>query len=66
MNDQELNRVVQYVTASTSYDRNVIAEIIRTGFAEMTELGSTTSRSFERAALLELRLPLDNGTDRSG
>jgi len=41
MNDQELNRAVQYVTASTSYSRETVAEIIQTGFAEMTALAAT-------------------------
>lgn len=53
MNDQEVNRIVQYVTASTSYDRKIVEDIIRIGFSEMTELAMTTTRGFERNTLLE-------------
>ena len=53
MNDQELNRAVQYVTASTSYSRETVAEIIQTGFAEMTALAAGSSKAFERGTLLE-------------
>jgi len=53
MNDQELNRAVQYVTASTSYSRETVAEIIQTGFAEMTALAATSTKAFERGTLLE-------------
>jgi len=53
MNDQELNRAVQYVTASTSYSRETVAEIIQTGFAEMTALATTSTKAFERGTLLE-------------
>ena len=65
MNDQELNRAVQYVTASTSYSRETVAEIIQTGFAEMTALATTSTKVFERGTLLEIRLPLDHCEDRS-
>ena len=53
MNDQEINRAVQYVTASTSYSRDTVADILKTGFEEMTELAVQSSRHFERDALLE-------------
>lgn len=51
--ENEINRAVQYVTASTSYGRETVAEIIRTGRAELTALATTSSRHFEREALLE-------------
>jgi len=51
--ENEINRAVQYVTASTSYGRETVAEIIRTGLAELTALATTSSRHFEREALLE-------------
>jgi hypothetical protein len=53
MTDQELNRAVQYVTASTSYGRNTVAEILTTGLGEMTSLAMQSSEQFERDVLLE-------------
>ncbi len=53
MNDQEINRAVQYVTASTSYGRETVADILRTGLRELTELAVQSRRQFEREALLE-------------
>ncbi|MBI3806147.1 MAG: hypothetical protein HY281_01310 [Nitrospirae bacterium] len=53
MTDQELNRAVQYVTASTSYGRDMVAEILKTGLSEMTALVMQTSEQFERDVLLE-------------
>ena len=53
MNDHELQRVVQYVTASTSYARETVCDILRTGFAELSSLATHSSQSFEREALLE-------------
>jgi hypothetical protein len=53
MNDQEINRAVQYVTASTSYGRETVADILKTGLEELTELAVQSSRQFEREALLE-------------
>lgn len=53
MNDQEINRAVQYVTASTSYGRETVASILRTGLGELTELAVQSTRQFEREALLE-------------
>lgn len=53
MNDQEINRAVQYVTASTSYGRETVADILKTGLGELTELAVQSSRQFEREALLE-------------
>lgn len=51
--ENEINRAVQYVTASTSYGRETVAEIIRTGLAELAALTTSSSRHFEREALLE-------------
>lgn len=53
MTDQELNRAIQYVTASTSYAREVVADIINTGLGEMSAMAAQSSRQFERAILLE-------------
>jgi len=38
MTAQEIQRVVQYVTASTSYERDTVDQIIRTGFRELANL----------------------------
>lgn len=53
MTDQELNRAVQYVTASTSYGRDMVADILQTGLRELAELAVQSTRQFEREALLE-------------
>lgn len=53
MTDQELNRAVQYVTASTSYGRDMVADILTTGFGELTALATESSERFERDVLLE-------------
>ncbi len=53
MTDQELNRAVQYVTASTSYGRDTVAEILKTGLNEMTSVAMQSSERFERNVLLE-------------
>ena len=53
MTEQELNRVVQYVTASTSYAREMVADIIMIGFTELAALASTSRQRFERETLLE-------------
>ncbi len=53
MTDQELNRAIQYVTASTSYGRDTVAEILKTGLGEMTALAMQSSERFERDVLLE-------------
>ena len=53
MTDQELNRAIQYVTASTSYGRDTVAEILKTGLSEMTLLAMQSSERFERDVLLE-------------
>ncbi|HZN44475.1 MAG TPA: hypothetical protein VFB56_04055 [Nitrospiraceae bacterium] len=52
MNEQELNRAIQYVTASTSYGRETVAEILRTGFDEMSAMAATTASRFNREDLV--------------
>jgi hypothetical protein len=53
MTDQELHRAVQYVTASTSYARDTVAEILKTGLGELAVMGTQSTRQFERETLLE-------------
>lgn len=53
MTDQELNRAVQYVTASTSYSREMVADILKTGFGELSAIAVQSTRQFERDSLLE-------------
>ncbi len=53
MTEQEIHRAVQYVTASTSYGRDMVADILQTGLRELSELAVGSSRSFDREALLE-------------
>jgi len=53
MNDHELHRVVQYVTASTSYARDTVGEILRVGLGELSALAAHSTRSFDRETLLE-------------
>ncbi len=53
MTDQEIQRAVQYVVASTSYGRELVAQIITTGFAELTAMAATSSTQYDRATLLE-------------
>jgi tRNA(Phe) wybutosine-synthesizing methylase Tyw3 len=44
MNDHEINRAVQYVTASTCYGRETVATILKTGFGELTDLAVQSTR----------------------
>lgn len=53
MTDQEINRAVQYVVASTSYGRDMVTQIITTGFAELSATAATSSTQFDRSTLLE-------------
>ena len=53
MNENELNRAIQYVTARTAYGRDTVAAILRTGFAELSALTAARSQDFDRATLLE-------------
>lgn len=53
MTENEINRAVQYVTAATSYGRDTVAHIIRTGLAELNSLAAGSSHQFTRETLLE-------------
>lgn len=53
MTESEVNRAVQYVTASTSYGRETVAEVIRTGLAELTVLATTSSLQAGKETILE-------------
>ena len=53
MTEHELNRAIQYVTASTSYGRDVVAAIIRTGLAELVALATLSQQAFSREVLFE-------------
>lgn len=53
MTEHEINRAVQYVTASTSYSRETVAEILKTGFGELSALATQATRRFDRETLLE-------------
>jgi len=51
--ESEVNRAVQYVTASTSYGRETVAEVIRTGLEELTVLATTSSLQARKETILE-------------
>jgi hypothetical protein len=51
--DQEINRAVQYVTASTSYGRETVASILKTGLCELADLAVQSTKQFDRESLLE-------------
>jgi len=53
MTDQEINRAIQYVTASTSYSRETIAEIVKTGLGELSAMATQSTQPFDRDILLE-------------
>lgn len=53
MTEQEIQRAVQYVTASTSHGRETVEQILKTGLAELTALATQSTTAFERDALLE-------------
>jgi hypothetical protein len=53
MTEQEINRAVQYVTAATSYDREVVERIVRTGLLELVSLAASDTLSCGREPLLE-------------
>ena len=52
MNESELQRIIQYVTARLSYGLPETAEIIRTGFGELVDLAKTSATALERDAIL--------------
>jgi hypothetical protein len=51
--EPEINRVVQYVTARTSYGYETVSIIVKTGLMELAAVATTSSRSFTRDALFE-------------
>lgn len=53
MTEQEINRAIQYVTASTSYGRETVAGIVTTGLSELADCATRGSQRFERTVLLE-------------
>ena len=53
MTEAELNRVVQYVTATTSYGRETVDQIVRISVAELATLATGTIRQYDRESLLE-------------
>lgn len=53
MTEQEINRAIQYVTASTSYGRETVAGIVKTGLSELADFAAHGSQRFERTVLLE-------------
>lgn len=53
MTEQEINRAIQYVTASTSYGRETIAGIVKTGLGELADCATHSSQRFDRGILLE-------------
>jgi len=52
MTENELQRVIQYVTARLSYGLPETSAIIRTGFGEIVELARTNQTKLERDAIL--------------
>jgi hypothetical protein len=50
--DQEINRAIQYVTASTSYARDSVADILRTGLEELSLLATESRCRFDREDVL--------------
>jgi hypothetical protein len=53
MDQQEIQRITQYVTAHTSYSRDVVEDIVQTGMQELASLAKTSSQKFDRQHLLE-------------
>ena len=53
MDIQEIQRIIQYVTARTNFSRSDIESIIQTGFQELSALAQHSSRHFNRDDLLE-------------
>ncbi|HJR76751.1 MAG TPA: hypothetical protein VJ805_07245 [Nitrospiraceae bacterium] len=52
MTEQELNRAIQYVTASTSYSKDLVGSVLRAGFDEMTQLAVHATSQFSREDLM--------------
>ena len=53
MDPQEIQRITQYVTARTSYSRDIVEDIVKTGVEELTALSQTSSQTFDRQHVLE-------------
>jgi len=53
MDQQEIHRAIQYVTARTSYSRDIVEDIVQTGLEELTSLSQTSTQKFDRQHLLE-------------
>ncbi|MFO0773053.1 MAG: hypothetical protein U0172_00135 [Nitrospiraceae bacterium] len=53
MTEQEIERAVQYVTATTSYSRETVSQIVTTCLSELADLATHGRRNFERDALME-------------
>lgn len=53
MTENEINRAVQYVTATTSYGRDTVEVIVRTCLAEMSALAGSGSHTYPRETLME-------------
>jgi hypothetical protein len=52
MNESELRRVIQYVTARLSYGLPATSEIVQTGFGELVNLAKTSTTKLDRDAIL--------------
>ncbi len=53
MKEHEIQRITQYVTARTSYDRDAVEDIVRTGMQELASLAQTSTQTFDHHHLLE-------------
>lgn len=53
MTDHEINRAIQYVMASTSFGRDTVEAIVKTGMGELADCAMRSSRRFDRDVLLE-------------
>ncbi|MFO0707391.1 MAG: hypothetical protein U0412_11125 [Nitrospira sp.] len=53
MTEQEMNRAIQYVTASTSYGRETVAGIVTAGLGELADYAQHGTRRFDRDVLME-------------
>ncbi len=53
MEIQEIQRIIQYVTARTNFSRSDIEIIIQTAFEELSTLAQHSSQHFKREDLLE-------------
>jgi hypothetical protein len=52
MTEQELNQAIQYVTASTSYSKSIVAGVLKASFDEMAALALHSSSRFSREDLM--------------